>query len=92
MNEKMLRALDDFRNHWDGKANQHWLRVFRRAELIFIGAGCGYDFCLQSVGGVSVVFGGSNRLIWDKRKNEFRASESHCSESFIRSVEEIQRG
>ncbi len=85
MNEQVTKALDSFQKHWDGKANAQWKRIFERAHAIFIAAGCEWDFCLQSASD-SVVFGGSNRLIWDKGSNEFRASDAHCSDSFIQHV------
>ena len=81
-NEYLSRALGDFERHWKGRANTHWCGVFKRAQAIFVACEVGNDFCLQSVG-EAPIFGGFNRLFWDKRKNEFRASDRHCTPKFL---------
>ena len=87
MNEQVKQALDRFVKYYNGKDNAHWQKIFERAYALFEGAECENDFCLQHANGC-VVFGGSNRLFWDRSTNTFRASEAHCSDAFIRHVEE----
>ena len=41
--------------------------VIEKARYIFEKLGCEDDFCIQYVGGSSVVFGGVNRLLWTPR-------------------------
>jgi len=88
MNEQISHALQSFEKYWNGKANAHWTSVFERAHEIFVGAGFEWDFCLQSASG-SVVFGGSNRLIWDRSTSKFRVSPAHCSDEFIAHAERV---
>jgi len=48
---------------------------------IFKECGKEEDFCIQYVGGSSIVFGGWNRVILNS--SGWSLSESHCSEEFI---------
>ena len=46
-------------------------------------ANCLGDFCIQHVGaGESIVFGGSNRVVWTIRSG-FIIDRSYCSSSFL---------
>ena len=38
--------------------------VFGEAERIYRALGIEYDFCVQYVGGCTVVFGGTTRVLW----------------------------
>jgi hypothetical protein len=51
------------------------------ASQIFTECGAEDDYCVQSIGWGSIVFGGTNRLILDK--NGWRLDESYCTLRFI---------
>lgn len=87
--EAVNKALDAFVEHWGGRRNAHWTRVFERAYAVFDAAGVPHDFCLQSAS-TGVVFGGSNRLIWSLCSSSFRASEAHSSDRFIEATREVE--
>ncbi len=44
---------------------------------------CPEDFCLQNMSGETIVFGGTNRLLWTARHG-FRPDRSSCTEKFLR--------
>jgi len=52
------------------------------AEIIF--GDCGYpdDFCVQTVGDQSAVFGGTNRLLWHPIYG-FSPDELYCTDRFV---------
>ena len=49
-----------------------------------------YDFCLQSFGGDTIVFGGTNRLIWSPRMG-FTPDPSYCTDRFLRRCTQLGR-
>ncbi len=95
-NEYLSRALQDLVRHWRGQSgirhiNTHWSGVFKRALAIFDACDGGFgDFYLQYADYRSLIFGGYNRLFWDRRKSEFRASEDHCTPKFLKRFEELK--
>lgn len=43
---------------------------------------CPDDFCIQTIGHQSIVFGGYNRLLWNATHG-FRPDSSYCTERFL---------
>ncbi len=58
------------------------LIVAEEAMEIFENCGAASDFCIQAVGAISVVFGGTNRLLWTV-KGGFRPDEPYCTPRFL---------
>lgn len=56
--------------------------VLEAAHDIFCTCQAESDFCVQSTGGQTVVFGGTNRLIWTARGG-FRPDRGYCTERFL---------
>ena len=52
-------------------------------------AGCPEDFCIQHVATTHIVFGGTNRLIWNP-KHGFSCDESYCRPEFIALCEALR--
>lgn len=57
------------------------LLVVEAAMDIFAICGAATDFTVQSVG-VNVVFGGTNRLLWNP-KSGFRPDRPYCTDRFL---------
>ncbi len=49
---------------------------------------CPEDFCIQHVAAVSIIFGGTNRLIWSPVSG-FRYDEPYCRPEFIAHYKEL---
>lgn len=88
MDIQVEEALTRFENNWNRTRDAYWEGVFQNAFDIFKLAGMERDFCLQSVGH-SVIFGGWNRLIWNREHSKFYASKSHCTQDFLDHVETL---
>jgi hypothetical protein len=58
------------------------IALFGAAETIFHECQAKEDFCVQCISGDTVVFGGTNRLIFSY--NGWYISESHCTPQFAR--------
>lgn len=56
--------------------------VLEAAYDIFCTCQAESDFCVQTTGMQTVVFGGSNRLIWTPRGG-FRPDRSYCTQRFL---------
>jgi hypothetical protein len=55
---------------------------------------CPDDFCVQNVAYKSIVFGGTNRLVWNASTG-FTPDRPYCTESFLRrcaSLGDLPRG
>jgi len=52
------------------------------AETLFMELGIREDFCIQAIGSESIVFGGTNRIIWHPR-NGYRIDYDYCSQKVI---------
>ena len=65
------------------------LIVMDAALAYFEKSGCKEDFCIQSIGSETVVFGGFNRLIWSVR-NGFKPDPSYCTERFLVGCQNIK--
>ena len=48
------------------------------------------DFCIQSVGETTIVFGGTNRLVWSPSAG-YRPDRSYCTQSFLHRWEQLGR-
>ena len=57
---------------------------------IFETCGAPSDFCVQHISGESVVFGGTNRVLYHPRHG-FSLDESYCTPRFIRLFSEKWR-
>jgi len=87
MNEQVNKAIEYYKKLYGGAVYSQTREIFERAYRIFEIAGDVSDFCLQSAD-ENIVFGGFNRIIWDRCKNSFRANKSHCTDRFIDAVEQ----
>lgn len=67
----------------DGELQKIGLVVAEAAYDIFCECGYENDFCIQSVGYNSAVFGGANRIIFNPLRG-FRADRAYCCEKFLR--------
>jgi len=56
--------------------------VVERARDIFCDCQAEDDFCIQHISGTIVVFGGTNRLIFDPITG-FRADREYCTKRFL---------
>ena len=57
------------------------------AYAIFTRCGAASDYCLQHNGGDCLVFGGTNRLIFNAQG--WSIDESHCTPHFIKAFKEV---
>lgn len=64
------------------------LSIVEKAENIFKYCNAYSDFGLQSVSYNSIVFGGTNRLIWNI--DSFRIDESYCTDNFKDKFKELK--
>mgnify|MGYP003435638571 FL=1 len=64
------------------------LSIVEKAENIFKYCNAHSDFGLQSIGYNSIVFGGTNRLIWNI--DSFRIDESYCTANFKDKFKELK--
>lgn len=63
--------------------------VIEVAEYCFEKAGCPEDYCIQHSNGCgTVVFGGTNRLIWSAFRG-WKIDKPYCSDAFIKAAEEL---
>ena len=51
---------------------------------------CPNDFCIQTVGYDSIVFGGWNRVVWHYKRG-FRVEVSHSTQEFVDHFNEVMR-
>jgi len=66
-----------------------WLAYKVVTEASYYFRECPEDFCLQTVGS-TVVFGGTNRLIWSARSG-FYCDPSYCSRNFLEHAAKIRQ-
>lgn len=57
--------------------------VCEEAYSIFCDCGAEEDFCVQATGSESVVFGGTNRLMWSVRRG-FYPDRPYCTPTFLK--------
>lgn len=69
-----------FKKFDDDHQSQYLAAVVESAHEIFRSAGCASDFCLQHCGLSSIVFGGTNRLIWSPLG--FQIDSAYCTDKF----------
>jgi hypothetical protein len=66
--------------------NEHGIELIEsivlEAERIFKLCGASDDFCFQHATNKTIVFGGTNRLIWSAKKG-FRVDQSSCTSRFL---------
>ena len=60
------------------------------AYELFVLAGYDEDFCVQYIGDTTIIFGGSNRVIWHPLSG-FRVDAEYCTTKFIGNFEKAMR-
>jgi hypothetical protein len=58
------------------------LSIVEAAHDKFVECGAGHDFCLQSTGPSTLIFGSRNRLVWTA-SNGFVPDRSYCTTPFL---------
>lgn len=86
----MINKSDDIANEIIESNNypEIILSIVEKAENIFKYCNAHSDFGLQSIGYNSIVFGGTNRLIWNI--DSFRIDESYCTSNFKDKFNELK--
>lgn len=65
--------------------------VQETAREIFSQCGCEEDYCVQNVCSETLVFGGTNRVIWSP-KGGYWCDENYCTDRFKERFKEIMGG
>lgn len=86
----MIDKSDDIANEIIDSNNypEIILSIVEKAENIFKYCNAHSDFGLQSISYNSIVFGGTNRLIWNI--DSFRIDESYCTANFKDKFKELE--
>jgi hypothetical protein len=92
IDEAVFKVMDGVSSDDLGKLGAIFSNLINSASRYFIE--CPDDFCVQTIGYQSIVFGGTNRLIWIPEFG-FRPDPQYCTESFLRrcaSLGDLPRG
>ena len=79
---KLEKKIDDQLVDFDSSEKDfHVWEIFKAAALYWVDLDED-DFCLQSASSETLVFGGTNRLIWSAARG-FQPDQSYCTEKFL---------
>ena len=76
----ILRAVEQVQKEGEGIIDHLLTHLVSEAAVYF--EECPDDFCLQHVGAESLVFGGTNRLIWSPLRSFF-PDPTYCTKRFL---------